>query len=286
MTGIGPQLELARRHLTAGLERFETGSLPRDLRHITSQLNLTIRMARVGSGPPHGQIHRMGQGIYEVVLADRGNPFESPQLRFTLAHEIAHCLIDQVASFSPGSTSEYWQFEELCNDFAARLLIPDRAIDDLRMGTVSDSGAGTTMLNLIERTARVAKVSREVAGRRIGLELRKRPYPSLVAAMSIGTSRRKTEVSPVVIIDWSGGWDSRFAPRRHISLSTALGSLLYGVLTGGAGTAPHDVVSALGNGLVTVRQFGPSQVGVHINDALPSALLGEQPAQRADAGGL
>jgi len=49
--------------------------------------------------------------------------------RFCVAHELAHYLIFVDFKSRPQTHSEYWQHEDICDDFARRLLIPDVAVD-------------------------------------------------------------------------------------------------------------------------------------------------------------
>lgn len=270
MTVASGQLEVLRRHLSVDLDRFSDLAFPVDLRRVTVWMNASIRVDPEGSAQ-HAQAHRQGPGRYEIVVGTRGNPFELPQLRFTIAHEIAHCLIDQIANLTPSSTSEYWQIEDVCNDFAARLLIPDKVVMKLPL---DDGATGSEILDAIEETARLGKVSRQVVGRRLGVKLQSLSKASLVAAVSAGTSRRAGRAAPVIIVDWSGGRNSKFAARRHIAVESELGVILESVLTDP--TAGHfglDLVEHLGSAEITVRRFGPSQLGVHISDDVPSALL-------------
>jgi hypothetical protein len=46
--------------------------------------------------------------------------------RFLVAHEIGHIVLERLGVNFPVSRKEYWAHEDLCDDFARHLLIPDR----------------------------------------------------------------------------------------------------------------------------------------------------------------
>jgi hypothetical protein len=51
--------------------------------------------------------------------------------RFCIAHELAHGIIWKEFEFKPEATSEYWEFEQVCDEFARELLLPKEFIEQL-----------------------------------------------------------------------------------------------------------------------------------------------------------
>ncbi len=52
----------------------------------------------------------------------------SPTERFVIAHELGHLILLRNSGGRPADKSEYWQLEQVCNDFARRLLISDDVV--------------------------------------------------------------------------------------------------------------------------------------------------------------
>lgn len=48
--------------------------------------------------------------------------------RFLLAHELGHLLLEQKFSSMPMTSSDYWQYEDLCDYFARAVLLPEAYI--------------------------------------------------------------------------------------------------------------------------------------------------------------
>jgi hypothetical protein len=51
--------------------------------------------------------------------------------RFVIAHELGHLVLHQSGGKTPSGTSEYWKIERLCDEFARKLLIPDKPVREL-----------------------------------------------------------------------------------------------------------------------------------------------------------
>lgn len=63
-----------------------------------------------------------------LIILPLGRP-EDYQ-RFCVAHELAHYFLSKKFNLTPNTSSEYWQHEEICDDFARHLLIPDSFISE------------------------------------------------------------------------------------------------------------------------------------------------------------
>jgi hypothetical protein len=103
----------AVRAVTANLLR-DTECPPTDLDTITARLNAKISGEEIfGSG----ELRRGGSG-YEIVYA---TDLSLPRRRFTIAHELAHAIIDQTGPNAPRTGKE---LERLCDLIAVELLMP------------------------------------------------------------------------------------------------------------------------------------------------------------------
>jgi len=105
---------------------------------------------------------------WEVVLMRRGSlraPIAAHE-RFTIAHEIGHYVLLREADFRPRRTSEYWLGEDLCQHFAASLLLRPRFLDDLRAPRDSEN-----LLACVNALAHRAGVTAEPAARALVGEL-------------------------------------------------------------------------------------------------------------------
>jgi len=87
---------------------------PTDLDAIVRSMGIKMRKEIIQGS---GFLARNDNGL-EIVC----NPTQSPaRQRFTIAHELAHALIDQIA---PGFDQHNEEVEQLCNSIAAELLMP------------------------------------------------------------------------------------------------------------------------------------------------------------------
>ena len=101
-------------------------------------------------------------GGWEVVVYRRrpAGPSLAPHERFTVAHELGHHVLLQESEFRARRRREYWQGEDLCQYFAAQLLLPERLLPELPepIGTAE-------LMSAINLLARRAGVSAEPAAR-------------------------------------------------------------------------------------------------------------------------
>ena len=84
-----------------------------------------------------------------------------PRERFAVAHELAHAIVDDQLRLRPLRRSQYWALEGVCDDFAGRLLIPEKQFLAARAAM---SGASSA-LSGIEALARTTNTSLIVAAR-------------------------------------------------------------------------------------------------------------------------
>lgn len=83
----------------------------------------------------HGGLRRVGGRDSPVVY--RSVPFGeglSPRERFTVVHEVAHAIVQRELQVAPSRSREYWALEDLCNEYAAAVLMPDWAVAEALHG--------------------------------------------------------------------------------------------------------------------------------------------------------
>jgi hypothetical protein len=78
----------------------------------------------VGRGR-HGAL-RLVNGRWHPVIyrAEPGRSELSDRERFTVAHELGHAIVEDGIAVNPNRTAEYWALEEVCDQFASKLLMP------------------------------------------------------------------------------------------------------------------------------------------------------------------
>jgi hypothetical protein len=103
-----------------------------EMLNVLSELGLGLRIAPPRDKHHRGDLRRTPSG-WEITIA-RSNGVESEQglssqERYTIAHEIGHYLVEAWFPFRPTSGTEYWALEEVCDDFADRVLVPDQVLN-------------------------------------------------------------------------------------------------------------------------------------------------------------
>lgn len=140
-------------------DRLNAGmSLPIDLEHIVHEMGIEVRRERSVATKKAGAALRKTDGTFQICVYPHRVPHRE---RFTLAHELAHVLLEAKYSWNPSSRSEYYLREEWCNQFASRLLIPEATI---RRCNADNPQAALRSVLWVSRTCRVSK---EAAARRL-----------------------------------------------------------------------------------------------------------------------
>lgn len=123
-----------------------------------------IRMVSESNVNRSGALARDGDGNWLVIVRGqrRGKNLTTAD-RFTAAHELGHYLLQKNWAFSPSFTDKknYYDCEELCNQFAARLLVDHGKIAESKILSPQ------MCLGLIRACAEKYSVSLEVATRSI-----------------------------------------------------------------------------------------------------------------------
>ena len=144
---------------------------PISTRHICAVLGVTVRRSR---DQAKTTLARTASDEFEIVLPvrrqdtpylDRFPRFSSDtesRERWWIAHEIGHVVLLQSRIPAPLG-SEYWPFEDLCDDFAGLLLAPDPVVQDVAQAVLPKSAPGgicdsTAWLRAVETLASRAAI--------------------------------------------------------------------------------------------------------------------------------
>jgi Zn-dependent peptidase ImmA (M78 family) len=109
---------------------------PTDLEYICSKLN--VALIEDDDIPVVGELRRVGKHF--VIVCARGQSHE--RRRFTIAHELAHALLESIGARSPRSSDET---ERLCEMIAAEILMP-KAVFRTALGEEPMTGAAISGL--------------------------------------------------------------------------------------------------------------------------------------------
>lgn len=194
----------ARVALTGALEM--SSATPVEIHNVVRSLGLGALVVEPGSSR-HGAIQFIEGRWHPVVFRrDQNRSLRlSPRERFTVAHEVAHALLEPFPALQPRRRSEYWALEELCNDFAGRLLVPESHVHEL-VGT-ADTGL-IQFLQAIFRLADAAGVSTEVVARRTtqtNRALTAAAFEAVVSAKFAATTHRVKWVTGLNQLGWKKG---------------------------------------------------------------------------------
>ncbi len=180
--------------------------LPLNLSDLCKAVGVALRF-EPASGKRPGGTYRFDDGSAEITvrLRDPAAALLDARDRFTLAHELGHHCLRLLGAPAPRRRAEYWRQEELCNLFAASLLIPDHIVDEL-----PEPSTAAQLAALIAKVANEAGVSVETAGRRIANHL---TTPVAIGEIKLDsyppTSRIGFRVWWVETKPWMGGDGAR-----------------------------------------------------------------------------
>lgn len=125
-----------------------------DVLAICRDLGVGLRLAPA-DGARRGALIRRGRQWEIVVYRSRAAGASlAPHERFTVAHELGHYALLQESDFRARRRREYWRGEDLCQYFAARLLLPERLLRDLPAPT--DTAELMAAVNFLSRRAGVS----------------------------------------------------------------------------------------------------------------------------------
>jgi IrrE N-terminal-like domain len=133
--------------------------LPVRLRPICRQLGVaSIRRAKLQSGS--ALLVDAGTKPKILVKAPDDDPRKQNRTfnwweRFVIAHELGHLVLEKHKMPFPAGRAEYWQVETLCDDFAARLLIPEHAARGVLRHDPQTPAQWLTLSSMLARRAEV-----------------------------------------------------------------------------------------------------------------------------------
>lgn len=136
---------------------------PIDLPAVLDSFGVGEPLVEVGRGR-HGGLRKVGPRWHPVVYRDTPGPSRlSARERFTVAHELAHAILEDSLHLRPVRDAQYWALEGVCDDFASRLLIPEPVVSESRASVRDASSA----LLWIERLASATETSLAASARRL-----------------------------------------------------------------------------------------------------------------------
>lgn len=206
--------------------------VPVDVDNVADFLGLKIRRENDAAPPSArassdhlGRLIREKGKWFVVVNGSEGALHQrwSRRERFTIAHEIAHYLVNVRSGFGPTSNREYWWLEEECNKFAAALLLPGIYVKAISAAIDSEA---SQYLNATARLAATADVSYEAAARRITAHAQD---TVIIGAIGLG---------PPPILYWASGGSGwlKLNRRAHIKATSQLAPLVIAAQQAGDGS--------------------------------------------------
>jgi hypothetical protein len=122
-----------------------------------------IAVERRSANAPGSFVWREGRPVIVLRRAtDRRSALTGFE-RFTVAHELAHWLIERDIGFRPQSEREYWALEDICQGFAHALLLPQHLVH----AAVPSITTANQLLLAINDIANRAAVTPEPAARAV-----------------------------------------------------------------------------------------------------------------------
>jgi Zn-dependent peptidase ImmA (M78 family) len=162
-----------------------------------------------------GTARRAPGGHYEIVVKASGKL--SARVRFTIAHELGHVLIDKHYGIRPRTRGEYWTHEHLCDRFAAILLVPDAAASEFDATDPFESLRGIT-----QRYG----VSGAVAAQRVSELAQCVNFVSVVRTLNAAEQ-------DVLRVEWTSGELFHNLKRpKHLKRDMPLGGLIFRFVEG------------------------------------------------------
>jgi Zn-dependent peptidase ImmA (M78 family) len=111
----------------------ETGTLPVNVGKLCNNRGLSfVYIKGRGTGCYLTKKQANNSSTFSIIVPDhlRGTYLE----RFQIAHELAHYLLISRGHAGPTDKSSYWRVEDVCDEFARRILLPKKPLlDDLQV---------------------------------------------------------------------------------------------------------------------------------------------------------
>jgi Zn-dependent peptidase ImmA (M78 family) len=106
-----------------------TTQFPFNLGRLCSQLGVSL-IYKEGISRFNAYIANSGRNWETAAVFLPTEGFGSSYERFCIAHELGHLLLFRELDARPEGGSDYWRFEELCDEFARKLLVPEDVVKD------------------------------------------------------------------------------------------------------------------------------------------------------------
>lgn len=209
----------------ACLEINPSGEWPVDMNKVLSRLGIQLYYTIDTNRRGKAYLQLGDKPIIYLVQDQSKEPCLGVQERFSIAHELAHWVLWCRLGILPSSTSDYWQQEKLCNEFAARILVSPNSLEKFVEGSLENK---VNPVYLPDRVARVAGVSWGVAARSISeLPSIDAVYIKIVvdANKENKPSNRSTHAFRVEMSSIKGSRGSYLAQNAHFQ-NIVLGSFL------------------------------------------------------------
>ena len=124
------ELSSIRHTLSKSLAQLDpTSTWPVNVNELLNRLGLRLHFEQKASGSNAESVLQLGTVPTVVVYRMNSSQLLSSKERFSIAHEVAHWVVWRRFGFLPSSKIDR-DHETLCNEFAADLLVPTRALND------------------------------------------------------------------------------------------------------------------------------------------------------------
>jgi Zn-dependent peptidase ImmA (M78 family) len=190
----------------------------------------------------HGIVHKDQSGRYMIGVPDE----RGERARFTVAHELAHVLADLAGVARPATKPEYWALEQLCDEAAGRLLMPESYLRPVLVETEKQLPLSSAVLAAVARVRKDCLVSDRAAAHRLTDALGEDGQAATVARLrrpheSEGRSSRESD--PVLaVVSWVKGNGAGLRPKSHLRSDSDIVRALSGASgTSGAARIAWDV---------------------------------------------
>lgn len=100
-------------------------SFPVDLSSLASGMGVRVEFGHSRRREYHEASLFLRDGAYVIGSHSLSQESWSVRDRFSIAHELAHVLCDRRGVGQPRRKTEYWRLEDLCDEMANRILIPE-----------------------------------------------------------------------------------------------------------------------------------------------------------------
>lgn len=148
----------------ACLEINPSGEWPLDMNKVLSRLGIQLYYTIDTNKRGKAYLQLSDKPVIYLVQENSKEPRFGVQERFSVAHELAHWVLWCRLGILPSSTADYWRHEELCNEFAAKVLVSPGSLEAFVKHSLQNK---VNPVYLPDRVAEVAGVSWDVAARSI-----------------------------------------------------------------------------------------------------------------------